>query len=123
MAAPHVAGVAALAKAANPALQPTDIEALLKVTGQCANGQWADPAGSGDCVGKGQWAHDPDGYGEPLVNALRAAQGANGWDGMPTIDITNPADGSAVSGIVNVTATASDDHGVTKVEFFVNGTS
>ena len=114
MAAPHVAGVAALVKAANPALSPADIEAILKVSGECPNGQWADPAGSGDCVGKGQWRNDPDGYGEPLVNALRAAQAANGWDGQPTIQITNPTDGSTVSGSLNVTATAADDQGVTQ---------
>jgi subtilisin family serine protease len=47
MASPHVAGVAALVKAANPALTPADIQTVLKVSGECPNGQWADPAGSG----------------------------------------------------------------------------
>ena len=50
-----------------------------------------------------------------------AAQAAAGWDGKPTIQITSPTDGATVSGIVNFTATADDDHGVTKVDFFVNG--
>src|SRR3989344_4414173 len=39
----------------------------------------------------------------------------------PTVNITNPANGSIVSGSVNVTATATDDVGVVKVEFFVDG--
>src|SRR5262249_2834195 len=34
---------------------------------------------------------------------------------------TSPADGATVSGPITVTANATDDHGVTKVDFFVNG--
>ncbi len=119
MASPHVAGVAALLVAANPSLQPADVEELLKTTGECANGQFADDDGSGDCVGKGQWGNDPDGYGEPLVNALHAVEGMSG-DRRPVIHITSPADGANVSGVVSVTAAATDDHGVTKVTFFIN---
>ena len=44
-------------------------------------------------------------------------------DNPPTVAITAPANGATVSGSVNVTATASDDHGVTQVEFFVDATS
>nr|MBC8872255.1 S8 family serine peptidase [Planctomycetota bacterium] len=40
-------------------------------------------------------------------------------DDAPTVAITNPADASTVSGTVNVSADASDDHGVSQVEFFV----
>ena len=36
--------------------------------------------GTGDCVGKGQWANDPDGIAEPLVNALRRGPAAATWD-------------------------------------------
>lgn len=39
----------------------------------------------------------------------------------PTINITNPNSKDTVSGIVNVTATATDDGGVVKVEFFIDG--
>ena len=42
-------------------------------------------------------------------------------DSSPTVSLTNPAQGASVSGTVTVTADASDDHGVTKVEFFVAG--
>lgn len=40
----------------------------------------------------------------------------------PTVDITAPQTGSTVSGATNITANASDNVGVTKVEFSVNGT-
>jgi hypothetical protein len=40
----------------------------------------------------------------------------------PTISLSSPANNATVSGTVSVTATASDNVGVTKVEFFVNGT-
>jgi hypothetical protein len=40
----------------------------------------------------------------------------------PTVSITSPGDGVIVSGTVNVAATATDTVGVTKVEFYVDGT-
>lgn len=39
----------------------------------------------------------------------------------PTTSITSPAGGSTVSGTVNVTASASDNVGVTNVEFYLDG--
>jgi hypothetical protein len=47
----------------------------------------------------------------------------NVTDNPPSVMITNPADGTTVSGQVNVTADALDDDGVTQVEFFVDGSS
>lgn len=44
-------------------------------------------------------------------------------DSPPTVSITNPADGATVSGMVTITADASDDNGVNQVEFFVDGYS
>jgi subtilisin family serine protease len=44
-------------------------------------------------------------------------------DDPPDVVITVPVDGSTVSGQINVTADASDDVGVTQVEFFVDGDS
>ena len=44
-------------------------------------------------------------------------------DNPPTVDITNPTDGATVSGTVVITAEATDDDGVTQVEFFVDATS
>ena len=39
----------------------------------------------------------------------------------PTVSITNPANGSEVSNAVTIQASASDNIGVTKVEFYING--
>lgn len=39
----------------------------------------------------------------------------------PTTAVSSPSNNAAVSGTVSVTATASDNVGVTKVEFYVNG--
>jgi glucose/arabinose dehydrogenase len=41
----------------------------------------------------------------------------------PTVSITAPASGAQVSGIVNVTASASDNVGVAGVQFYVDGTA
>ena len=53
MATPHVAGVAALMKAANPALSPAQIMALMKQTGECPNQAYADADGISGCAGQG----------------------------------------------------------------------
>lgn len=39
----------------------------------------------------------------------------------PDVQITNPANGSVVSGTVNITAEATDNKGVEKVEFYIDG--
>jgi sulfur relay (sulfurtransferase) DsrF/TusC family protein len=70
------------------------------------------------------------GYNDPSYdNGLLVANGiawlANGTTGSdttpPTASITAPANGATVSGTVSVTATASDNVGVTKVEFYLDG--
>ena len=39
----------------------------------------------------------------------------------PSVLISSPADGSTVSGTVTVKATANDNVGLVKVEFYING--
>ncbi len=81
MAAPHVAGAAALVLAANPSLTPAQVRAVLESTGECPDGSVANAP---TCTGHGLWdvgglfgtTPDKDGIPEPLVNALRAAQAA-----------------------------------------------
>jgi len=63
---------------------------------------------------------------------IRAKDGAGNWGSTthktvkidvsaPTVDLTAPTDGASVSGVVDVTATASDTpSGVSKVEFYVD---
>jgi hypothetical protein len=41
----------------------------------------------------------------------------------PVVTITSPANGAAVSGIVNIAATASDNVGVTRVDFHLDGST
>ena len=76
MATPHVAGVAALVRSANPALTPAQVEDLLKSTGECPNA--SQNTGGGTCAGQGVWGGDPDGIPEPLISALAAAEAAAG---------------------------------------------
>ena len=42
-------------------------------------------------------------------------------DYFPDVVITNPSDGATVSGTATIQATATDDNGITKVEFYVDG--
>ncbi|HEY2323389.1 MAG TPA: Ig-like domain-containing protein [Thermoanaerobaculia bacterium] len=50
-----------------------------------------------------------------------SGSGGGGDTTAPTTSITSPAAGSTVSGTVTVSATASDNVGVTKVEFYMDG--
>jgi len=73
------------------------------------------------------------GYNDPSYdNGLLVANGinwlANGTGGggggdttAPTVSITSPANGATVVGTISINATASDNVGVTKVEFYVDG--
>jgi hypothetical protein len=140
MAAPHVTGVVALMLGANPTLDFTAARTMLLQTGECPDGtQSGDDAA---CSGQGQWQQtanqslfdpvgtkpDPDGTPEPLVNAYRAARaaaasGPGPVDAAPVVSITAPSPGAVVSGTTTVSGSATDDHGVTQVEVFVDGTS
>ena len=71
--------------------------------------------------------NDPS-YDNGLIYANAVSWLANGTGGggggdttAPTASITAPAAGATVSGTVSVTATASDNVGVTKVEFYMDG--
>ena len=102
MATPHVAGVAALMKATNPALTPAQILALMKQTGECPNQAYADADGSSGCLGQGTWPDDPDGTPEPLVNALHAAQAAADAAGPSPLAPGTPTLNSATAGNASV---------------------
>jgi len=52
---------------------------------------------------------------------LASGSGGGGDTQAPTVSITAPLNGATVSGTVSVTATASDNVGVTKVEFYLDG--
>jgi hypothetical protein len=106
MASPHVAGTAALVWAAEPGLTNFAVRTRLQQT--------ADDLGD---PGIDYW------YGYGLVDAYEAAGAPPLADEPPIVIITSYTDGAIVSGVVDVTANASDDDGVTQVEFFVDDAS
>ena len=120
MASPHAAGALALLASSNNPSNETDVNNLYNDVINSGNFNWVDDSG--------------DGIQEPLLDVsnttlynptLVAGSGDGGGtaDNPPSVSITNPADGATVSGSVNVTADATDDNGVSQVEFFVDNTS
>jgi len=107
--APVTAGVIALIFAANPGLTPQNAEQILE--------QSADDLGTN--------GYDKY-YGWGRVNAGTAVFAAGG--GAPPPDtiaplttLTSPANGAAVTGNVTISATATDNIGVTEVRFYADG--
>jgi subtilisin len=69
MAAPHVAGVAALLLETAATLGPAEVLSRLRTTGECPG--LTENTADANCT-SGSWQGDPDGIPEPLVNARRA---------------------------------------------------
>jgi len=106
MASPHVAGVAALYLEANPTATPAQVTAAL--TSNATPSKVTSP-----------------GTGSPnlLLYSLFITGGGGGTDTTaPSTSITSPAGGATVSGTTTLTASATDNVGVSRVDFFV-GTS
>jgi subtilisin family serine protease len=79
MAAPHVAGVAALVRAIDPSLAPGEVLELLQRSGECPDVQ--SPDGTASTAGRcgstqGSWPGDPDGITEPMTHAQGATAAA-----------------------------------------------
>ncbi|MBI2559504.1 hypothetical protein HYW20_09345 [Candidatus Woesearchaeota archaeon] len=66
-----------------------------------------------------------DGSGNPIsaniLNTIVSVVQPVADTTLPTISLTSPASGATVSGTTTITATASDNVGVSKVEFYVDG--
>ncbi|MGE5293613.1 MAG: S8 family serine peptidase [Solirubrobacterales bacterium] len=105
MACPHVAGAAVLAWASGLSSN-TAVRQRLRSTAEDLGAAGLDTS-----------------FGYGLVDAQKAAGAASTptTDNPPSVDITAPSQGSTVSGVVAVKAAASDDKGVTRVEFLVDG--
>ena len=102
MAAPHVTGVAALYLGLRPTATPAEVSSVLIARST-----------RGAVLNAG--AESPN-------RLLFMATLVGGSDTqVPTAQITSPANNGSVTGLVNVTATASDNVGVTAVDLFVNG--
>ncbi|MFO8036565.1 MAG: S8 family serine peptidase [Anaerolineales bacterium] len=113
MASPHAAGGLALLASANNPGNATDVYNLYDQVINAGNFDWTDDSG--------------DGIQEPLLDVStfvpKLVESGGTTDNPPSVSITNPADGATVSGTVSVTADATDDNGVSQVEFFVDGSS
>jgi thermitase len=108
-ATPIAAAVGALALSANPSLTNSALVTLLEKN--------SDDLGAA--------GYDPY-FGWGRVNAYKAVQAAkNGGSTTdttpPAVSISSPLTGVTVSGILSVQGTATDNVGVTKVQFFVDG--
>jgi subtilisin family serine protease len=115
---PITAATAALMMSANSKLSPADIDKILKST--------AADLGTG---GFDKY------YGYGRIDAAKAVATAKSYAGTgtttttgstadtlaPAISITSPTAGGAVSGVVPVDVEYSDNVGVTRAEFYVNG--
>jgi thermitase len=106
IAAPHVSGLAGLIYSANPGLSNQQVVDIIQNS--------AIDLGT---VGR----DDQFGYGRIAIDrALQMAKGItpNPDNRLPTISITSPSSGSTIGGIITVNTDATDNVGVTKVEFY-----
>lgn len=104
---PITAGAFALAWSANPSLTATQVRRILESTA--------------DDLGAAGWDQY---FGNGRVNVARAVQAAISValdTEPPSVYLTNPLDGSTVSGTLSLAATASDNVGVVSVSFYVDG--
>jgi subtilisin family serine protease len=105
MAAPHVAGAAALLSSYNPTLSPTAVKALMIANADKLS-QW-----SGKVVSGGR------------LNLLSSVLAVND-EALPVVAITQPTSGTTFPAPFSTTiaATATDaDGAIAKVDFYVNG--
>jgi len=101
IAAPHVAGVAALVMAASGGT-PDEVREAMRIS----------------AVDLGDPGKDPE-YGYGRVDAVGAIQYLT--DSPPTVRIVNPGEFEYVQGMQQVVVTVDDDYGVVRVEFYLDG--
>jgi hypothetical protein len=85
---------------------------------------WNASASAGHSVTLTLTNHDDNYSADPTFtyfDDVTVATSGGGDTTPPTTSITAPANGATVSGTVSVTASASDNVGVTKVEFYLDG--
>ncbi|HYH94590.1 S8 family serine peptidase [Hyalangium sp.] len=103
MASPHVAGAAALYLSTNPTASPEQVGSVL--TSLAHVGKVTNP-----------------GAGSPNLLLFAAPIGNGSGDNTaPTAALTAPSSGVTIVGSATLAADASDNVGVTRVSFFVNG--
>lgn len=120
MAAPHAAGLAALYITANG--RATNAAGVAAIRQSLIDGgkAWDDPKYGIFSYYDGYYqGGTPDRYRENLGWAGPAVPS----DAAPSVSIKDPIDGATVANNITITASAVDDNGVAKVEFFVDGAS
>jgi subtilisin family serine protease len=103
MAAPHVTGAVALHLSRHPAATPQDV--LTALVASSTRAPASLPAFTPDRL-----IYTRGGELTPAAD-----------DVAPTVAVTAPVEGDALTGTVQVTGTASDDYGLTRVELLVDG--
>ena len=108
-ASPIVAGVAAMILEANPALDNSQVVDILKISGDDLGAQGFDPY-----------------FGFGRVNANQAVIAALEYEPVvdatpPEVVLVSPSDWEEVSGTIVVSADATDDVGIQRVVFFLDG--
>ncbi|HJR26434.1 MAG TPA: S8 family serine peptidase, partial [Acidimicrobiales bacterium] len=96
MAAPAVAGAAAVVIASGVAASPAEVVATLRTHGECPDGTAA--GADHDCWGQGSWTGDRDPTAEPLVRVDDAIGLA-----LPGVQVVSPARHHVVGGLVPLT--------------------
>ncbi len=110
LATPVAAGLAALIYGVNQNFSSNDVENIMKISAHDLAGTDFDPK-----------------FGYGRIDAAAAAALAQTYQPTvtdtqaPTTLVTSPSSGATVNGIVTVTANASDNIGVTRVDLYVNG--
>jgi len=108
VAAPYVTGAVGLVASVNPSLSAQQIVDILEQTA--------------DDLGARGWDQY---YGWGRINLYQAVLGAQATPAgdftPPTVSLTSPVSGSAVTGTTQIVASASDNVGVTEVEFHLDG--
>jgi bacillolysin len=95
--------------------------AFLGFTALPADASFCDARASTIAVAGGNSDNAADAWDEVGVNAALCDGGTT--DNPPSVSISSPSDGATVSGSVTIKANASDDNGVSQVEFFIDGSS
>lgn len=108
-ATPMVAAAAALVLAANPSLQPEQVASILATT--------SDDIGTPGFDSYGGWGRLD--VGRAVAQAVALGQQAD--SAAPAVAVASPAEGATFEGAVALSATASDDVGVARVEYTLDG--
>ncbi|HOB98444.1 MAG TPA: S8 family serine peptidase [Verrucomicrobiota bacterium] len=108
MATPHVTGAVALYASTHPAAKALEIKTAI-LAGTTPTASLAGKTATGGRLN--------------LSTVITPTTPPGPGDEPPTVSIASPLNNAIVAGTVEITAEATDDHEVTQVQFFVDGTS